>query len=289
VRLWDWTKAKEMRSFSGSTAEVNCVTFSPDGRTLASGGWDRTVRLWDPQTGMLRVRLEGHTEFVRDLVFTTDGKTLVSSGKDGVIRLWDVEGGKLGKSLEGHQGLVRSLALSPDGKLLASAGRDGTLNVWDFQAGKVRAGMQEGVLGFQVVAFAPNGKTLATGGIDRNVSLWDVGRILEAHLNDRPLTPAEARKKVGEKIIVEMTVRAAKDRLETRGEIYLDSETDFRDEKNFAVVITRAGAASLKEAGIGAPAEHFRDKTIRATGTVKEMDRVPRIEIDDVKQIQTVD
>jgi hypothetical protein len=105
---------------------------------------------------------------------------------------------------------------------------------------------------------------------------------------DKPLTPIEARKKVGEKITVEITVRAAKDRLERRGEIYLDAETDFRDEKNFAVVITKAGAASLKKAGIRDPAEHFKDKRLRATGTVKEVDKVPRIEINDAKQINVV-
>jgi hypothetical protein len=94
---------------------------------------------------------------------------------------------------------------------------------------------------------------------------------------------------VGEKITVEMLVRSAKDRLETRSEIYLDAEIDFRDEKNFAVVITRAGAASLKKAGIESPADHFKDKTIRATGTVKEVQKVPRIEIDDATQIGIVE
>jgi hypothetical protein len=106
---------------------------------------------------------------------------------------------------------------------------------------------------------------------------------------DKPLSPVEARKKVGASVTVEMTVRAAKDRLEKRGEIYLDSEEDFKDEKNFAVVITKAGAAKLKEAGIDDPAEHFRGKTIRATGTVKEVEKVPRIEVDDAKQIQVVE
>ena len=105
---------------------------------------------------------------------------------------------------------------------------------------------------------------------------------------DKPLPPVEARKKLGDKITVEMTVCTAKDRLEKRGEIYLDAETDFKDEKNFAVVITRTGAASLKNAGIDQPAEYFKDKKIRATGEVKEVDRVPRIEIDDARQIQIV-
>jgi len=106
---------------------------------------------------------------------------------------------------------------------------------------------------------------------------------------DKPLTPVKARKKVGETITVEMTVQAAKDRLEKRGEIYLDAEMDFRDEKNFAVVITKTGAESLKNAGIENPAAHFKDKKIRATGTVKEVDKVPRIEIDDAKQIKLVE
>src|SRR5262245_58325595 len=110
-----------------------------------------------------------------------------------------------------------------------------------------------------------------------------------ANCEEKPLSPIAARKKVGETITVEMTVQAAKDRLEKRGEIYLDAETDFRDEKNFAVVITKTGAASLKAAGIDKPAEHFKDKRIRAAGTVKVVDKVPRIEIDDAKQIKIVE
>lgn len=99
---------------------------------------------------------------------------------------------------------------------------------------------------------------------------------------DKPLTPVEARKKVGESITVEMTVAVAKNRLEKRGEIYLDSEANFKDEKNFAVVITRAGAEKYKNVGIDDPAEHFRGKKIRVTGTV------PRIEVDDPKQVKIV-
>jgi hypothetical protein len=107
--------------------------------------------------------------------------------------------------------------------------------------------------------------------------------------DDKALTPVEARKKVGEAVTVELTIKAAKDRLEARGEIYLDSEENFRDEKNFAVVVTKAGAAKLKEAGIDDPAAHFKDKKVRVTGTVKVVDDVPRIEIEEAKQIQIVE
>ena len=120
------------------------------------------------------------------------------------------------------------------------------------------------------------------------VSVLAVTFCLAAGVEDKALTPIQAREKVGEKITVEMTVRAAKDRLSKRGEIYLDAEMDFRDEKNFAVVITKAGAESLKKAGIENPADHFKNKKIHATGTVKEVDKVPRIEIDDAKNIRLV-
>jgi hypothetical protein len=112
---------------------------------------------------------------------------------------------------------------------------------------------------------------------------------LAAAEEDRPLSPVEARNQVGKKVTVEMLVRAAKDRLEKHGEIYLDAEEDFRDPKNFAVVITRKGAAGFKEAGIDDPAGHFKGKTIRATGTVKEVQKVPRIEIDDPAQLRRID
>jgi hypothetical protein len=89
-------------------------------------------------------------------------------------------------------------------------------------------------------------------------------------------------------VTVEFVVQAAKDRLEKRGEIYLDSETDFRSEKNFAVVITKTGAAALKDAGIADSIGHFKGQTIRAKGKVKEVDGVPRIEVDEVGQITRV-
>jgi hypothetical protein len=119
------------------------------------------------------------------------------------------------------------------------------------------------------------------------ISIWIVA-MFPILSGDKPLSPIDARKKVGETITVEMEVRAAKDRLENRGEIYLDAEPNFRDEKNFAVVITKAGAAKLKEAGIDDPAAHFMEKVIRATGEVKVVQDVPRIEINDAKQIRIV-
>jgi hypothetical protein len=104
----------------------------------------------------------------------------------------------------------------------------------------------------------------------------------------KPITPVEAIKKVNEKVTVEMLVKAAKNRLEKRGEIYLDSEEDFHDEKNLGIVILKTGAAKFKDAGVDDPAVHFKDKTIRVKGKVIMKEKRPRIEVDDPSQIEIV-
>jgi hypothetical protein len=106
---------------------------------------------------------------------------------------------------------------------------------------------------------------------------------------DKPLSPAEAIKRVNEKVVVEMLVKATKNRLEKRKEIYLDSEEDFRDPKNLGIIINVAGAAKFKEAGIDDPAVHFKGKTIRVTGTVTKENELPRIVVEDPKQIKIVE
>lgn len=104
----------------------------------------------------------------------------------------------------------------------------------------------------------------------------------------KAIAPEEAGRHVGEKAAVEMVIRASKDRLEKRKEIYLDSTTDHRDPKNLAAVITVTGAARLKAAGIADPAAYFKGKTVRVTGTVTLKDKEPRIEINAADQIRLV-
>jgi DNA/RNA endonuclease YhcR with UshA esterase domain len=103
---------------------------------------------------------------------------------------------------------------------------------------------------------------------------------------DDVIAPAEARTHVNRTVVVEMVVQSAKNRLEKRGEIYLDSELDFHDAKNLGVVITRAGAVKFKAIHIEDPAQYFRGKKIRVTGVVTEKEKHPRIEVNDPKQIR---
>jgi hypothetical protein len=106
---------------------------------------------------------------------------------------------------------------------------------------------------------------------------------------ERPIPPAEAVKRVGQTVTVEMPVRKAKDRLERRGLIYLDSEEDFTSPANLGVAITPAGAAKLKAKGIADPAAHFLGKTVRVRGEVLVFETRPYLPVTDPGQIEVVE
>jgi WD40 repeat protein len=104
------------------------VSFSLDGKTLATAGEDGTARIWN-LSGQQLVQFKGHQGLVFSVSFSPDGKTVATAGGDGTARLWNLSGQQLAE-FKGHQGRVRSVSFSPDGKTLASAGEDGTAKLW---------------------------------------------------------------------------------------------------------------------------------------------------------------
>ena len=143
IRLWNVDTGETERILTGHAGEfegvdnghssvegVKSVAFSPDGKTLASGGGDNVIHLWDIGTGKREMTLVGHTHWVFSLAFSPDGKTLASGSVDSDIRLWDPHTGEEKKTLTGHGNWVRSIAFSPDGKTLVSGSDDGSVLLW---------------------------------------------------------------------------------------------------------------------------------------------------------------
>jgi hypothetical protein len=170
-------------------AGVTCVSWSPDGKTLASASDDKTVRLWDPATGKETRSCSGHKDSIWCVAWSPDGKTLASGSRDKTVRLWDPATGKEIRSCSGRQDWVWSVAWSPDGKALASASADGTVRLWDRATGKEVRSCSGHQASVWCVAWSPDGKTLASASWDNTVRLWDPAtgkeiRSLAANGND---------------------------------------------------------------------------------------------------------
>ena len=171
------TKAPDIalvRTLAGHTDVVRSVAFSPDGRTLASGSWDNTIKLWEVATGREARSLAGHTGDACSVAFSPDGRTLASGSSDNTIKLWDVATGREVRTLAGHTDEVCSVAFSPDGRTLASGSTDHTVKLWDMATGRDLRTLAGHVLPVFSVAFSPDGRTLASGSQDNTIKLWDI-------------------------------------------------------------------------------------------------------------------
>ena len=175
VWLYDTTTDTELYLLSEESDYVQAIAFSPDSRTLASGGYlpNNVIRLWDADTGKLRGTLDGY-EDVLTLAFSPDGTTLASSGgwPDYPIQLWDVANRQLRDTLLGHTRWISALLFSVDGKVLVSGSEDSTVRLWDVHTGELKCLLEEHGDDVNSVVLSSDGKTLASSSDDGTIRLW---------------------------------------------------------------------------------------------------------------------
>jgi WD40 repeat protein len=164
----------ERNRLEGHQDSVLSVSFSPDGKTLATGSNDNTIKLWNIDSGKEIRTFQGHKAAVKSVSFSPDGKTLATGSNDTAIKLWNVDSGKEIRTLQGHKSFVLGLDFSPDGKMLATGSNDTAIKLWNVDTGKEIHTFQGHKYTVLDVRFSPDGKTLATGGGDTTIRLWNV-------------------------------------------------------------------------------------------------------------------
>ena len=184
IWIYDAQTGEELTLLTGHRGRVTSLDFPADGRFLASGSFDGTVRLWDIDTGEQTALFAGHRAGIGAIAVSPDGKTVVSGDTwKGTLILWDTETGeelkrhatyrdnlirRLQISLDKHRTVtypnaIEALAFSPDGKIFASGHRDDILRLWDSENGRKLSTLRDHKRGrIEGLVFSPDGKTLAS-------------------------------------------------------------------------------------------------------------------------------
>ena len=187
IHFWDIATGTPKTELTGHRSWIWSLKFSPDGNTLASGGYDE-LHLWDATTGAHKLAISGHTGWVRGVAFTPDGKTLAAGGRYD-IRLWDAINGQHKAILYENDTFSdnKSLAFSPDGNTLASE-IGWSIRLWNVaeraHIAKLKAylGSRASGYGIASIAFTTDGKYLASGSSDSTIQIWYLGRTYKGQL-----------------------------------------------------------------------------------------------------------
>ncbi|HEY9724853.1 MAG TPA: serine/threonine-protein kinase [Chroococcales cyanobacterium] len=153
---------------------VNSVAISSDGKLLASGNDDKTIRLWNVETGQVIFTLTGHLDSVKSVAFSPDGTTLASGSNDRTVKFWNLSNFQEICTFSGHSHAVKSVAFSPDGNLLVSGSWDKTIKLWNVQTGIEESTLAGHALQVASVGFSPCGNVLASASCDRTIRLWEL-------------------------------------------------------------------------------------------------------------------
>jgi WD40 repeat protein len=168
-------EVKPLATLKGHTQRVHSLTFSPDGRVLASASEDGTLKLWDVPTARERANLKHPSGATA--AFAPDGRLLASGGRNGEVRLWGAAGRPRG-TLEGPHGEVNCLAFSPDSATLAVGGgwdeKRGPLRLWNVRRGYARLALRGHTGSVTGVSFSQDGRMIGAGDAAGVVTVWEV-------------------------------------------------------------------------------------------------------------------
>ncbi len=160
-------------TYHGHSDQVYSVTWSPDGKRIASGSRDNTVQLWNAADGSNLYTYKGHSSAVNLVAWSLDGKRIVSASFDKTVQVWNAADGSNVYTYKGHSDTVWWVAWSPDNKRIASTSNDKTVQVWNAADGSnvyIYKGHSNSV---DSVAWSPDGERIASASSDKTVQVWN--------------------------------------------------------------------------------------------------------------------
>jgi WD40 repeat protein len=168
-----------LKTLLGHKDCIYSVAWSPDGKLLASGSYDKMVKLWDAATGEEVKNLQDHIDAVFAVAFSPDGRHLASGSQDRSVKIWDIVSGERLYTLSDATDGLTSIAYSPSGKQIAAAGYDKTIYVW--QVGASEGQMLRSLIADEdsilALAWTPDGKTLITSSSDGSIRFRDAATL----------------------------------------------------------------------------------------------------------------
>jgi WD40 repeat protein len=173
IHCWDVHRDCKLRTLKGHRQRVVCLAFAPDGKSLVSGSWDKTIRVWSLPLGKENRPL--HTPgWVFTVAWAPNGKTIASGGEDGKIRLWSMVTGKQRRCWQAHETWVHNVAFSADGQRLCSTGWDYECFIWSVAGGKELHRFGIHARGHPAATLSPGGNILAAANRETQIDLRDI-------------------------------------------------------------------------------------------------------------------
>jgi WD40 repeat protein len=180
-------------------SQPRALSFSPDGRRIATAQDNGSVRLWDSATGKaVGPQIAGHTDVATAVAYTPDGRIIASTGADNALRLWNADTGAALNPNPAHTAFPTSLAVSPDGRVIVTGGDADGIQLWDAHTGQLLKSAQvtDNSTGtVNDVRFDRSGKWFAALAHD-NLAIYDA----DTFTLRRPLIKATANGAAGSQI-----------------------------------------------------------------------------------------
>jgi len=185
LKIWNPADGALLRTIVGHSDSLYACAISPDGKWIATGGYDQQIKLWDAANGQELRTFVGHNGAIYGLAFSPNGKLLASASADRTVKLWDAASGArldtFGQPLKEQY----AVAFSPDGKRVAAGGVDNRIRIW-----QISDSAQEGTNPLVLTRFAHegaivrlaysrDGKSLVSSAEDRTVRIWNAEQVVE--------------------------------------------------------------------------------------------------------------